>query len=82
MTFGGPTRMSPGPFRELFRYSGRGVFGTVACAKLAADFATWEPLAQARPLADGDKVFHEKYKLWREMFEFAAKGGAVWARSS
>jgi hypothetical protein len=72
----------PGPFRELFCYTGRGVFGTIACAKLAADFVTWNHLARARPLADGDKDFYELYEHWWKMFEFAAKDGAVWSRST
>ncbi|SFU26424.1 hypothetical protein [Paraburkholderia aspalathi] len=71
----------PGPFRELFQFSGFTVYGPVACAKLAADFAIWEPLAKARPLGNGDESFYENYELLREMFEFAAEDGAVWAAS-
>ncbi|MFP3605898.1 hypothetical protein [Paraburkholderia sp. SIMBA_053] len=73
-----PSADQTGPFRELFR--GGDFFGPVVSAKLAADFAYWEPLARARGMLD--ESFYEHYDRWSEMFKFAANDGALWLRAS
>jgi len=49
-----------------------GGFGPVASKKLAEDFALWDE--RARTFDDED--FYDSFRLMREMFEFAAEGGA------
>jgi len=70
-----PRENQTGPFCETFLNEGSDVFGTIVSAKLAADFARWDPLAQARGWLD--ESFYDTYKHWWQMFEFAAKDGAV-----
>ncbi|QXO12044.1 hypothetical protein pEaSNUABM44_00348 [Erwinia phage pEa_SNUABM_44] len=62
------------PFNELIQYSDcEGVIGAKCSTKLANDFATYE--IDARHVFD-DYSFN-KYKEWREMFEYASENGAV-----
>ncbi|KVN31567.1 hypothetical protein WT11_00270 [Burkholderia stagnalis] len=73
-----PDANGPGPFRELIHY-GRytGTIGTIASAKLVADFDTWDQHAR---LFKGD-AFYEHYALMRSMFQYAATDGAVAVRN-
>lgn len=64
-----------GPFCEIFTNTESILFGTIVSAKLAADFAKWDLLAQARGWLD--ESFYDLYKHWWQMFKFAAKDGAV-----
>lgn len=73
-----PGADDPGPFRELFRWGGRGTIGPVASAKLVADFTEWD--ARARALNDQD--FYDFYQTMRGMFEFAMNDGCVFHRCS
>ena len=70
-----PDEHGPGPFRELILY-GRfgGIIGSVASAKLVADFIEWDE--RARLL--GDDAFYEWYARMRKVFEYAGEAGAVW----
>ncbi len=62
-----------GPFAELIDFSDcEGVIGPVVAKKLAADFAEFQPKADAI----GD-YFLERYNHWRKAFEMAADNGAV-----
>ncbi|MFL9886168.1 hypothetical protein PQR66_24220 [Paraburkholderia agricolaris] len=64
-------------FRDIFLYLNHGgTFGPVASKKLAEDFALWDE----RALALEDKDFYDLFRLMRNMFEFAAEGGACWLR--
>jgi hypothetical protein len=64
----------PGPFVELINFAdNEGTIGAGVAKKLAADFALWQPQADAH----GDEWFRQHYALWRRAFEIAAKGGAV-----
>lgn len=70
----GASTRTEGPFLELCCFSDcEGTIGPVACAKLAKDFAEWDDRAKAF----GDDGFYDHYSQWRELFEFAADGGAV-----
>lgn len=61
-------------FEELIWFSDcEGTIGTAVSAKLAADFAAYQPKADAHP----DDYFRRKYAEWRHAFEMAADGGAV-----
>jgi hypothetical protein len=63
-----------GPFWELINFSDcEGVIGTETCTKIAADFAKFQPLADAHV----DQWFRDKYAEWRKAFELAANGGSV-----
>lgn len=63
-----------GPFVELINFADtEGTIGTVACAKLARDFAEHED----RILASADGWNAKLYKTWRAAFEMAADGGCV-----
>lgn len=63
-----------GPFSELIHFSeSEGVFGTAVSAKLARDFAAFQPQADALD----DEDFSELYTEWRKAFETAADGGFV-----
>jgi hypothetical protein len=65
----------PGPFRDLFRHPGQfGTIGTVASARLAADFATWDEPAQSR----GKRNFYSWFARMRKMFDYAKTNGGVW----
>jgi hypothetical protein len=65
---------SPGPFRELIGYSSdSGIIGPMVSAKLADDFAWFDERARAL----GDCGFYTWFTVMRELFEFAAKDGAV-----
>lgn len=62
------------PFIELIQYSDcEGVIGTECSTKLAKDFAMYELKAQSF----FDDYSFQKYKEWREMFEYASENGAV-----
>jgi hypothetical protein len=63
-----------GPFWELVNFSDcDGFIGTAACAKLAADFETFQPQADAHD----DEYFRESYATMRTAFTNAADNGAV-----
>ena len=65
---------SPGPFMELTYFSDcEGVIGPVVSAKLAKDFAMYQPFADSH----SDEWFRKKYAEWRVAFETAADGGFV-----
>lgn len=65
---------SGGPFYELINFSDcEGTLGTLACAKLAQDFAEYQEKADAHP----DEYFRWQYNAMRAGFEFAAVDGAV-----
>jgi len=65
----------PSAFRELIDFSDcEGVIGPVVAAKLAEDFAEYQPKADAY---GDDHYWREKYAEWRKAFEMAADGGAV-----
>lgn len=62
------------PFYELIDFSdATGIIGTIACQKLAGDFARFQEKADMHP----DGYFREKYAQWRRAFEIAAQGGYV-----
>lgn len=78
------------PFAELLDFSDcEGIIGPVVSAKLARDFAEQQQAAEqfAAELDKGlepwqraeitGEYFLEKYALWRQAFEAAAKGGYV-----
>jgi hypothetical protein len=70
----------PGPFVELIDFSDcNGLIGPVVSAKLAKDFAEYEPKAVARGnLEDeADDWFLLLYRKWRRAFELAADNGMV-----
>ncbi len=73
-----PGADDPGPFRELFRWGGKGTIGPVVSAKLVADFNEWDQ----RAIALEDQDFYEFYRHIRSMFEFAMKNGCVFLRCS
>lgn len=73
-----PGADDPGPFREMFRWVGKGTVDPIASAKLVADFAEWDE--RARALEDDD--FYGFYKNSQAMFEFAARDGCVFHRCS
>lgn len=61
-------------FYELIDFSDcEGVIGTVACAKLAADFDRFHGKADQHE----DEYFRRKYADWRKAFHLAADGGYV-----
>lgn len=67
-------KVATGPFVELINFSDcEGVIGAGVSAKLAKDFAAYQPKADAHP----DEYFRAKYAEWRRAFEAAADGGAV-----
>lgn len=74
-------RKLPGPFVELISFSDcEGLIGPAAAAKLARDFAEWEPRAVefAAALGEWDGArWLELYRSWRLAFELAADGGCV-----
>ncbi|KXU85211.1 hypothetical protein CR51_40955 [Caballeronia megalochromosomata] len=73
-----PGADDPGPFREMFRWGGRGTIGPIVSAKLVADFAEWDERARAL----GDDHFYGFYKNSQAMFEFATRDGCVFLRCS
>lgn len=63
-----------GPFWELIEFAdNEGTIGAAVSAKLAKDFAEFQPKADAHP----DDWFSDRYAHWRRAFELAADGGAV-----
>jgi len=63
-----------GPFSELINFSDcEGVIGASVSAKLAKDFADFQPKADAHE----DDRFRMKYAEWRQAFEMASDSGAV-----
>ncbi len=65
-----------GPFWELINFSDcEGSIDAPVCAKLAADFASFQTKADA--YAASNTYFLELYASWRQAFEMAAKGGMV-----
>lgn len=66
-----PGADGPGPFRELFRWGGRGTIGPVVSAKLVSDFREWDE--QVRAL--DDQNFCHFFHAMRSMFEFAIIDG-------
>lgn len=70
----GASMLPYGPFHELIDFSDcEGSIGPLASAKLAQDFADFQPLADAH----ADERFRDLYAQWRAAFEMAAQGGAV-----
>lgn len=64
----------PGPFMELTFFSDcEGVIGPVVSAKLAKDFAMYQPFADSH----SDEWFRKRYAEWRAAFEAATDGGFV-----
>lgn len=62
----------PVAFGELINFSDcEGVLDTKTCAKLAKDFAEWQPHVGT------NGWFADRYADWRKAFELAAGGGAV-----
>lgn len=76
---GMPEQDSTVEFRDIFRYGRNdfGTFGPVVSKKLAEDFALWDEKARTF----GDEDFYYYYGMVRDMFEFAAEGGACWIQS-
>lgn len=65
-----------GPFWELINFSDcEGSIDATVSAKLAADFAEFQPKAEA--FAAANSYFLELYATWRRAFEMAAQGGMV-----
>lgn len=71
---------SAGPFAELVYFAdNEGAIGSVACAKLARDFAEWRDRAKAYAATlggDGD-WFLSRYEEWERAFNIAKDGGVV-----
>lgn len=68
------------PFYLLIDFSDcEGYIGTESCKVLAADFAKWQPRADAILDLDEDWCgwFVQKYADWRKTFELAAQDGFV-----
>ena len=66
--------VASGPFWELIVFSDcEGVMGSETCAKLAADFKTFETQAETY----SDEYWREKYRDWKHAFEIGADDGAV-----
>ncbi|KVR56614.1 hypothetical protein WK18_01035 [Burkholderia ubonensis] len=67
-----------GPFGELIHYGPHaGTIGTIASAKLVADFDRWDQCAQSFT----NDTFYKLYAFMRSMFQYAATDGAVALRS-
>jgi hypothetical protein len=69
-----------GPFVELIDYSdAEGTFGSVACAKLAADFVTHKVRAREQATLGGEEAeyYREMYHDWSEAFRIGARAGCV-----
>lgn len=65
---------SEGPFWELINFSDcEGTIGASVSAKLAKDFAEYQPKADAHR----DDGFRSRYAEWRKAFETAQNAGAV-----
>lgn len=65
---------SGGPFYELIHFPDcQGVIGPVVSAKLATDFAEFEPIA----IEAGNGEYLGLYCDWKKAFEMAADGGCV-----
>ena len=78
--WGNPEHYKDKPFFWLINFSDcEGYIGTEKCKVLAADFAKWQPRADAILDLDEDWCgwFVQKYADWRKAFELAAKGGFV-----
>ena len=70
----GAWEAAEGPFWELINFSDcEGFIGPKTSAKLALDFAEFQPKADAVE----DPWFRDLYARWREAFEVASNGGAV-----
>jgi hypothetical protein len=68
----------PGPFVELINFSDcEGTIGPSVCAKLAKDFAEFQPKVDALPDSFDASYFRERYADWRAAFELAAGNGIV-----
>lgn len=70
------------PFQELIEFSDcEGVIDDVNSAKLAADFARFERVSQSHAnqmvAAMAGERFMAKYRDWKQAFEIAQHGGAV-----
>jgi hypothetical protein len=71
----GAWKAKSGPFHELIHFSDcEGSIGAKVSAKLAADFAAFQPAVDASAT---DDYFKERYGMWRTAFETAAQNGAV-----
>jgi len=69
-----PEKYAGLPFFELVNFSDcEGVIGSLACAELAKDFATYQEQANAA----NDEWLTPLYFKWRQAFELAAKDGCV-----
>ncbi len=69
-----PEKYAGLPFFELVNFSDcEGVIGSIACAELAKDFATYQEQANAA----NDEWLTPLYAKWRQAFELAAKDGCV-----
>jgi hypothetical protein len=63
-------------FADMIHFSDcEGTIGPVTSAKLARDFAKFQPQANAR--AEDGTMFTAKYNLWRKAFETASDNGFV-----
>jgi hypothetical protein len=70
----GAWEVEAGPFWELIKFAdNEGTIGAAVAAKLAKDFAEFQPKADAH----ADAWFRSKYADWRRAFEMAADHGAV-----
>jgi hypothetical protein len=68
---------------ELINYSdAEGTFGSVACAKLAADFVAHRERAEREATQGGEEAeyFREMYRDWASAFQIGAGGGCVTLR--
>lgn len=69
-----------GPFAELIHFAdNEGVIGPAVSAKLAKDFADFEPKAAdyAATIGTEGKYWLQSYQNWKRAFEMAADNGAV-----
>jgi hypothetical protein len=70
----GAWKVTEGPFWELIHFSDcEGVIGAAVSAKLADDFAKFQPQADAHT----DEWFRDLYAQWFTAFNVASKSGAV-----
>lgn len=74
----GAWEQTSGPFWELINFAdNEGVIGPATSAKLAKDFAEFQPKADALDASLDNTYFQERYARWRKAFEIAQDGGAV-----
>lgn len=63
------------PFSELLHFAdNEGVIGAKVAAKLASDFANYDPIADTEVCRHWE---YEQYNKWQRAFELAADDGAV-----